>query len=191
MIPFPCPVDGRPATERSPRKSVKATESFRLVKFNDYYSFTKNSTAKLPVYQKPYPLELIFFVVPHRQSANFSLRKRRTLHKNHLPNKTIRYNLKPAPGSRPRTSYACPLLWSELSWCKAPPPRQGGARSEGFFNFGVCVSSYSYCSSYPCVWVWSIPQGGSGPVPVAHAQTQRTSEAPASRRSTRKRTQNR
>ena len=81
------------------------------------------------------------------------------------------------------------LLWSELSWCKAPPPRQGGARSEGFFNFGVCVSSYSYCSSYPCVWVWSIPKGGSGPVPVAHAQTQRTSEAPASRRSTRKRTQ--
>ena len=81
------------------------------------------------------------------------------------------------------------LLWSELSWCKAPPPRQGGARSEGFFNFGVCVSSYSYCSSYRCVWVWSIPKGGSGPVPVAHAQTQRTSEAPASRRSTRKETQ--
>ena len=38
-------------------------------------SLEKTQTAKLHVYQKPYPLELIFFVVPHRQRANFSLRR--------------------------------------------------------------------------------------------------------------------
>ena len=114
---------------------------FRLVVFNDYYSFIKEkSTAKLPVYQKPYPLELIFFVVPHRQSANFSLRKRRTLHKNHLPNKTIRYNLKPAPGSRPRTSTHVRRCGPSSPGVKAPPPRHGGARFGRVFNSDVCVS---------------------------------------------------
>ena len=101
---------------------------------------------------------------------------------------SINYNFNPAPESRPLHQHSR-LLWSELSWCnQAPPPRQGGARfGRVFHSCDVCVSSYSFCSSYPCVVGLKHPPGWIGP----HGRSLRpnsnaTSEAPASRRSTRK-----
>ena len=114
-------------------------------------SLEKTQTAKLHVYQKPYPLELIFFVVPHRQRANFSLRKSHKLNRNHPP--SINYSFNPAPGTRPLHKLSCcgpssPGVIKPLRHVKAE------LGSEGFFNSGcVCARPTRSAVHIRALWV--------------------------------------
>ena len=151
-------------------------------------SFKKTQTAKLPVYQKPYPLELIFFVVPHRQSANFSLRKKHKTHKNHPP--INQYTSRPRPKRVRSTTY--------FSCCGPSSPGVKPLRHvkaelvrKGFLIQCVCASPHLLVIQFVLVTCGSgaSPRVDRAPRPFAHVQLYATSVPPGTRRSTRTKTQ--
>ena len=149
-------------------------------------SFKKTQTAKLPVYQKPYPLELIFFVVPHRQSANFSLRKKRNLTRTTL-------QLINTLQSRARNASAPQFSCCGPSSPGVKPLRHVKAElvRKGFLIQCVCASPHLLVIQFVLVTCGSgaSPRVDRAPRPFAHVQLYATSVPPGTRRSTRTKTQ--